>query len=120
MSSDEATPTGSGPPSPATPADSTAPPLSSKVPPTMKPPKPPKTPSDLVPHDLVVGRVTRGGTGPCYGLVTDEGTEYALHSTAGITLKAGTWVRVRYAPLKIRIYCGPGRHVRMLEATVIS
>ena len=49
-----------------------------------RPPEPPKTPSDLVPHDVVAGRVTRGGSGPCYGLVTEDGTEYAMHSTVDI------------------------------------
>jgi hypothetical protein len=98
-----------------------SPPLSSTELPTMsRPAKPPKTPTDLVPHDIVAGRVIRGGSGPCYQLLTDDDTQYALHSTAGITLTEGTYVRIRFAPLKIKVYCGPGRHVALLEATVLG
>ena len=110
------------PTSPTGPTESPAtPPLSSTELPTMsRPAKPPKTPTDLVPHDIVAGRVIRGGSGPCYQLLTDDDTQYALHSTAGITLTEGTYVRIRFAPLKIKVYCGPGRHVALLEATVLS
>jgi hypothetical protein len=88
--------------------------------PTMRPPKPPKTPTDLVPHDVIVGKVTRGGSGPCYGLLTVDGDEYALYSAKGIELEEGTTVRVRFEPLKLKIHCGPGRHVSLLEATVLG
>ena len=64
------------------------------------PAKPPKTPTDLVPHDIVAGRVTRGGSGPCYGLITDDDIEYALYSTAGLSLSEGTYVRIKFEPLK--------------------
>jgi hypothetical protein len=104
------------------PAESgSTPPLSSTDLPTMRPPaKPPKTPTDLVPRDVVAGRVTRGGSGPCYGLITDDDTEYALYSTAGIRLVEGTYVRIRYAALTTSVPCGPGRLVALLEATVLS
>ncbi|HET6530273.1 MAG TPA: hypothetical protein VFH03_06600 [Actinoplanes sp.] len=98
-------------------ASASAPPLSSTDLPTMRPPaKPPKTPTDLVPHDVAAGRVTRGGSGPCYGLTTDDGTEYALHSTAGISLVEGWYVRIRFAPRTTAVDCGPGRPVTLLEA----
>jgi hypothetical protein len=97
------------------------PPMSSTDLPTMRPPmKPPKKPTDLVPHDLVAGRVTRGGTGPCYGLITDDGKEYALHSTAGLTLTEGTYVRVKFASTTAGVDCGPGRQVAILTATVLG
>ena len=111
------------PTSPTGPTESpgTPPPLSNTELPTMsRPARPPKTPTDLVPHDIVAGRVIRGGSGPCYQLLTDDDTRYALHSTAGITLTEGTYVRIRFAPLKIKVYCGPGRHVALLEATVLG
>ena len=87
----------------------------------MKPPvKPPKTPTDLVPSDVAAGRVTRGGSGPCYGLVTDDQVEYALHSTAGVTLTEGTYVRIRFTPLNLDVDCGPGRPVTLLTVTVLA
>jgi hypothetical protein len=67
------------------------------------------------PSDWIVGTVTAGGTGPCYGLVTDEGVPYALHSTTGIRLDKGTRIQVQGTPAKIRINCGPGQ---LLEITV--
>lgn len=104
--------------SPAPGAGSSAPPLSSTDLPTMRPPgKPPKTPTDLVPHDVAAGRVTRGGSGPCYRLTTEDGTEYALHSTAGLTLVEGSYVRIRFAAPATGVDCGPGRPVTLLEAT---
>jgi hypothetical protein len=106
----------SAPPSSA----STRPPLSSTVLPTRGPAKPPKTPSDLVPHDVIVGRVTRGGTGPCYGLVTDDDVEYAMYSAAGPTLREGSTVRVRFEPLLLKINCGPGRHISAVEVAVLG
>jgi len=68
------------------------------------------------PTGWIVGTVTAGGTGPCYGLVTDDGTRYALHSTAGARLDKGARVRVEGTPAKIRIDCGPGRLLEMTAA----
>ena len=74
-------------------------------------------PTDYIPGDTLSGRVTKGGSGPCYGLVTDDEVQYALHSTAGITLEEGTYVLVKVAPLRLKIYCGPGAHLALLKAT---
>ncbi|MFD0740883.1 hypothetical protein ACFQ1L_02070 [Phytohabitans flavus] len=89
------------------------PPPSSPTPSTASPPTaPPQSPSDpRPPKDLLVGRVTRGGSGPCFGLETDEGKVYALYSTETLTLKVGETIRVKYAPLRLKIDCGPGEHV---------
>lgn len=88
--------------------------------PTLEPPsRPPRKPTDPKPGDRLAGRVTKGGSGPCYGLVTDDGTQYALHSSAGITLEEGTYVRVVVEPLKLKIYCGPGQHMALLSATKV-
>jgi len=102
----------------ASPATDPPAPMSPAMP--TKTPKPPKTPSDLVPHDVIAGRVTAGGSGPCYRLVTDEGTEYALHSTAGIDLREGAYVRVKFTPLTADPHCGPGRPVALVTATVLG
>ena len=57
--------------------------MSTTPPPTLQSPmEPPSTPSDPQPHNLVAGQVVRGGAGPCYGVVTDDGKLYAVHSTS--------------------------------------
>ena len=64
----------------------------------------------------IVGTVTAGGTGPCYGLITDDGIQYALHSIAGARLDKGARVRIQGTPAKIRINCGPGQLLEMTAA----
>lgn len=68
----------------------------------------PSPPSDLRQTDLVSGTVTRGGTGPCYGLVAEDGTEYALHGPDAGELRAGSVVTLRITIARARINCGPG------------
>ena len=83
--------------------------------------KPPKQPTDTLPENgWVTGMVTKGGTGPCYGLSTDEGTVYALYSTDGIKLEDGARVKVKLEPSLLKIYCGPGELMTMLEAKPIG
>jgi hypothetical protein len=85
--------------------------------PTRPPSGPPSEPTDNdKPAGWIVGTVTTGGTGPCYGLVTDDGIQYALHSVAGTRLDKGTRVRIQGTPAKIRIDCGPGRFLEMTVA----
>ncbi|MFF5176661.1 hypothetical protein ACFY2Q_01350 [Micromonospora sp. NPDC000316] len=107
------------PPSPAPPAVTAAPtrpPLSATEPPTMPPPAvKPSPPSDLRQTDLVSGTVTRGGTGPCYGLVSEDGIEYALHGPDAGELRTGSFVTLRLGPARARIACGPG-----LARTIVS
>ncbi|HKA68635.1 MAG TPA: hypothetical protein VKG85_05900 [Actinomycetes bacterium] len=100
---------------------SSTPPLSSVPPPTISPPTgPPTAPSDPKPTDWIAGRITRGGSGPCYGLETDDGVQYAMYSTDGITLQVGAIVRARVEPLRLFIYCGPGQHVHMLKVEIVG
>ncbi|HEX2497973.1 MAG TPA: hypothetical protein VHO00_04180 [Actinomycetes bacterium] len=102
-------------------SESSSPPLSSVPPPTAtRPTGPPSTPSDRQPTGWIAGRVTQGGSGPCYGLETDDGIQYALYNADGITLETGAVVRVRVEPLLLRIYCGPGQHVHMLEVEILT
>jgi len=106
---------GCGGPRPSSPVPSVSPTLESV--PTSRPSGPPSEPTDNdKPTGWIVGTVTAGGTGPCYGLVTDEGVPYALHSTAGLRLEKGSRVRVKGTPAKIRIYCGPGELLEMTAA----
>ena len=81
---------------------------------------PPKTPTDLVPVNVILGRVTRGGSGPCYGVVDDDGIEYAVFSTAGVALAEGATVRIRYWPLKRAIDCGAGRPVHASKIEILN
>ncbi|PRX12909.1 hypothetical protein [Actinoplanes italicus] len=83
--------------------------------------KPPKEPTDKQPSTgWVAGMVTRGGTGPCYGLIADDGNRYALYSTAGIDLKQGDRVKVQVEATPLRIYCGPGDLMAMTDAETIK
>ena len=98
-----------------------APPRSPDTLPTMtRPAGPPKEPTDNAPNDgWVTGMVTRGGSGPCYGLADDEGNRYALYSTTGIKLAKGERVKVLLETTMLRIYCGPGDLMAMTEAKPI-
>ena len=79
---------------------------------------PPDNPTDAIRKtDLVVGIVTRGGSGPCYGLQTDDGTQYALYSRSALDLTRGAYAKVHTKPATVRIYCGPGR---FLEITAVA
>lgn len=111
-------------PAPTSPAPSTSAPTSppgTSLPTLSNPVKPPREPTDNLPSTgWVAGMVTRGGTGPCYGLIADDGTRYALHSTKGIELTKGARVKVNLETTMLRIYCGPGKLMAMLEAEPIQ
>ncbi|RSM48878.1 hypothetical protein DMB66_45705 [Actinoplanes sp. ATCC 53533] len=74
----------------------------------------PKTPTDTIPSPgWTEGTITRGGSGPCYGLVTFDGVAYAIYSDAGTTLAKGDHIRAELTPAKLRIDCGAGIPVQM-------
>jgi hypothetical protein len=76
----------------------------------------PKTPTDLLPSPgWIEGTVTRGGTGPCYGLMTFDGVAYAMHSIEGVKLTKGEHIRAELTPAKLRISCGEGITVTLGE-----
>lgn len=81
---------------------------------------PPKTPTDTLPTDVLVGTVTAGGDGPCYGMETNDGVRYALYGDDGTALKRGDTIRVTVEPLNIKIYCGPGQHVAILKLEIVG
>jgi hypothetical protein len=98
------------------PADSPAPTNAAALPTVTRETAPPKSPTDaLKKTDLVVGVVTLGGTGPCYGLQTDDGTQYALYSRTALKLTHGTYVKVHTKPATVRIFCGPGRFLEITK-----
>ena len=74
----------------------------------------PKTPTDKIESPgWTEGWITRGGTGPCYGLADLDGKPYAVYSDAGTDLKKGDYVRARLVPARLRINCGEGTPVQM-------
>ncbi|MEV1108050.1 hypothetical protein [Micromonospora sp. NPDC049751] len=106
-------PTESGP-TPSAPAGR---PSRSRVPlPTLRPPTgPPRRPTDARRANALAGRINRGGDGPCYGLVTDDGQQYALHGIDKGTFTVGTTVRVTIGPADPAADCGPG-----IPATIVD
>ncbi|MGX6605391.1 hypothetical protein ACWKSP_25140 [Micromonosporaceae bacterium Da 78-11] len=104
------TPSSPTPSSPAPTASGTA----AALPTLTRPAAPPKNPSDQVnTGGWLDGTVTAGGTGPCYGMITDDGKQYALHAADGTELTKGKRIRIKTRPALIRIYCGPGELVEM-------
>lgn len=97
------TPTGGVPPSPTTPL--TPPP----------PTDPPEPPTDLPTPRVLVGQISQGGNGPCYGLINDDGQEFALYGPDMGTFPTGTRVRATAGPLADSADCGTGRPVRLIK-----
>lgn len=116
-----AAPTPSTGPTAAAPSGRGEPPLSSTRPPTMGPPTaPPSHPTDLRKANIVAGRITRGGAGPCYGLVTDDGREYALHGVGKGSFATGSWVRVTIGPADPTADCGPGTPASIVTISPVA
>jgi hypothetical protein len=90
--------------------------------PPVNPPasRPPQKPTDTVVPGWVVGTVTAASSGPCYGMVTDDGRQYALYSSAGYAVRRGERIRVQVDQLKLRIYCGPGMHAAVKAYEKVS
>ncbi len=83
-------------------------------PPPSRPAGIPKTPTDILPSPgWIEGTVTRGGSGPCYTLMTFDGVRYAMHSTEGVELAKGEHIRAELTPARHRIDCGEGIPVTM-------
>ncbi|GIE03580.1 hypothetical protein Adu01nite_49300 [Paractinoplanes durhamensis] len=61
----------------------------------------------------ITATVTRGGSGPCYGLTTSAGVTYATYSTQGLKLTKGAQVRARITPGTIPADCGSGRTAKL-------
>ncbi|MEG3637589.1 hypothetical protein [Micromonospora palythoicola] len=85
-----------------------------------KPTAPPSHPTELRKANVLAGRLSRGGNGPCYTLVTDDGREYAMYGTDKGTFATGTWVRVTTAPATAEVDCGPGIPVSILKMSQVG
>jgi hypothetical protein len=77
-------------------------------------------PSDPQPVDVVAGRVVRGGSGPCYGVETDDGRLYAVYGTDAGELAVGTTVRVKIGPPTAGVDCGEGEPVTALGVELVG
>jgi hypothetical protein len=110
------------PPVDSTPSASAPPSSPAATLPALPPPSgPPEEPTDQIKKtDMIVGLVTRGGSGPCYGLQTDNGTEYALYSSARHELARGKYVRLRTKATLLRIDCGPGKPLEIVSVVSIN
>jgi hypothetical protein len=68
--------------------------------------------NDLRPS-WVVGTITRGGSGPCYGLKGEDGVDYAVYSATSHKLNKGQRIRTKLIPGSTPKSCGTGRPVTM-------
>ena len=90
----------------------------SVLPTPARPTAPPSYPTDdTKATTTIVGTVNRGGAGPCYGLVTDDGVQYALYEAKGRALRAGVRITVDATPSRLRIDCGAGIPVEVKALT---
>jgi hypothetical protein len=68
----------------------------------------------------ITGSITRGGSGPCFGLKADDGTAYAMHSLDARTLEPGDRVKVQVVPSRLRISCGDGTQVQLQDLETLN
>lgn len=68
--------------------------------------------NDLRPS-WVVGVVTRGGSGPCYGLKGEDGVDYAVYSATSHKLNKGQRIRTKLTPGATPKSCGDGKAATM-------
>ncbi len=81
------------------------------------PTAPPKSPTDPRPDNVVAGMVTADGSGPCYQVRTDDGTDYALYGTGGWTVHKGDVVRATVT--SPGVVCPGGRAVGIVTFEVL-
>ncbi|MGC4895614.1 hypothetical protein [Micromonospora sp. DT31] len=110
--SDDHQPAASGP---ASPADRPTPLSATDLPTLRRPTGPPKTPTDNRPTGVVAGWITRGGSGPCYGLMDENGTEYAVYGPNAGELRKGDLVTLRLTARDRSVDCGPGMPMRIIN-----
>ena len=100
-------------------SSATSPPPTDPGLPSLEPPSgAPRTPTDLVPSDIVVGTI-RADRGSCYTLETDDGVQYALVGGDGRPLAPGVVVRVKVAEDRAATPTCPGRPVTIIDLEVV-
>jgi hypothetical protein len=66
----------------------------------------------------IQGKVSRGGSGPCYGFVTTDGVTYAVYSTTNFKLTNGQRIRARLTPGRTPVSCGAGKPARLVHLQI--
>ncbi|MBX7269462.1 hypothetical protein KIF24_27920 [Micromonospora sp. Llam7] len=84
------------------------------------PTAPPSRPTELRKTNVLAGRLSHGGSGPCYTLVTDDGREHALYGVGKGTFATGAWVRVTTAPAVPDVDCGSGIPASILKISLVG
>jgi hypothetical protein len=93
----------------------------SPLPTLSRPTAPPSEPTDdIKATELIVGTVNRGGSGPCYGLVTDDGVQYALYEAKGRALTIGIRIKADVSASMLDIACGAGTLVEVKTLTPVG
>ncbi|MGC4877556.1 hypothetical protein ACLQ26_15040 [Micromonospora sp. DT43] len=117
--SSAATPSSRTDPTGSSPSDR---PSRSQIPlPTLRPPTgPPRNPTDARKAIVLAGRISRGGDGPCYGLVSEEGRQYALYGPGMGSFAVGTTVRLTVDTAVPDIDCGSGTPVRIVSIRAVG
>ncbi|GAB2613511.1 hypothetical protein Aab01nite_69740 [Paractinoplanes abujensis] len=97
--------TGGNPTPAGQPADSEASPL-----------PPPSRPAGVAAPDLsalrvgsITATVTKGGSGPCYGLTSEDGVAWSVYSKKPVPIAKGDRVQARITPGKTPVDCGSGK-----------
>ncbi|WP_245666937.1 hypothetical protein [Micromonospora sediminicola] len=108
------TPAADAPAASGAPADRPTPLSATELPTLRRPAGPPKKPTDNRPTGVVAGWITRGGSGPCYGLVDENGREYAVHGPEAGELREGDFVTLRLTSRDRSVDCGPGVPMRVV------
>ena len=122
---DESKPAAAGTPASSPPAMTTPTTVATNSSPQPEPNLPvpsgaPSVPTDPYPLNLVAGRISQVGSGPCYTVVNDDGIVFALVGGTGPTLAAGTWVRVTFGPAPAGPPSCPGKPVTIVKIEVIG
>jgi hypothetical protein len=92
----------------------------SALPTSSRPTAPPSEPTDdIKATELIVGTINRGGSGPCYGLITDDGVQYALYEAKGRALTIGIRIKADVSPSLMDIACGAGTLVEVETLTPV-
>ncbi|MBU2667682.1 hypothetical protein KOI35_29640 [Actinoplanes bogorensis] len=74
------------------------------------------------PADLRVGwltaTVTKGGSGPCYGVTAEDGVAWSLYSKKSVPLAKGDHVKARITPGKTPVDCGSGKPATLVRVLI--
>ena len=85
---------------------------------SQSPPPGIKPPNLQVRVGWITGKVTRGGSGPCYGITADNGQAYAVYSAKPAPLEQGARVKARLTPGRTPKNCGSGTPATLVRLLI--